>query len=197
MEENQEVEALRHTLQSCQSSLVCLENDSQQFLAFKPQDRWEFFEFTGAEEMADVARFLRYLINTEKIILAARENRKAKDYYSLNPLIYSSQYWLTKICPQEFAVHDSSEFKFALLLFIKPRRDQLAELVGRLGETARVGFVGGNIAAIIPFDERSELKQIIKKIGRDLEIRGTRNWVLGEEIKNTHELKSRVKKYND
>ncbi|GEM_PF-6588095 len=197
MEDSQEIEALRYSLQSCQSPLVCLEDETRQFFALNPRDSWEVFEFTGSGEEREIARFLRYLINTEKIVSAAIESRGRGNYYSVDPLIYSAEYWLNRVCPEEFSVHDSDKFKLALLLFMRPRREQIFELIGRLDNSSRPGFVGGNIAVITPFNDRSELRKIARKIGRDLEIKGTRNWVLGEEIQNTHELKSRVKKYND
>lgn len=193
IENNYEVEALKHSLQSYDTRVLLLEEEEKLLLAWKAGGSWNFFRCRSRETAGQAAVFLRYLTAVSDIVTDF-ETDEADPYLSLEPLVYSGDYWLNKICPEEYTRHVDLDSKFSLIVLPDTTGEAVETISSELPEYSRTGYLKSCLVTILPLTERDEGFDLRRDLNDKFNLDEVSCLELGRDFSNVRELTGRVRK---
>ncbi len=197
--DQQEEEALRHSLQSYEESVLTLENKKSKILAVKLDNEWWLYEYPREFSENNLAALVKYLINVNRLKNILRKEGRGGIYFSLDPLIYGRKYWLDTVCHEELSRFESAREEMDLSLFILPEVSpgKIKQIARNLRQGDRPGWLGQELGILSPFTSSEEAQKIVARLKKKLSFGGVKIWEAGQHFVNLHEMKNRVKKNID
>lgn len=196
LEDEAEVKALKHSLQSFNEPIVFLKSDSRDIVAYRFDDGWVLRRKREEAAGGDIYRLINYALVALKCIRRAMPRPQFGDYYSLNPLIYGGEYWLETVCRQEISRFEDDDRARKLSVLIVPwnERGSLFDFVESLRRGDRIGYFGRFLGVMLPYTGEPEMRVVIDRIKEIFGLNEVHFWKMGQEFQNYHELKTRVEK---
>ncbi len=193
-DDEQELEALKHSLQQYSERVLALEDEERQLIAWNSREDWKIYLCQGETNCLLLSRLIGYMLNLENLQdISARTAEKAP-YSSLKPVVYNGGYWLDKICREEFYRHEELDRPLNLLFieqFLPPRPKLAAKL---LGEVNRVGTFDEGLAVLLPCIDKIQVLKLVEKLAESFKLSGVHIWSAGTDFTNIYEMRNRVKK---
>lgn len=196
LDDEAEVQALKHAIESYDDQLLFLENNNRNLVAYRFGSEWILREIPESIPEDDFSRLISYSLNMLNLHERSERQSTFGDYYSLRPLIYGGVYWLNKVCRQEFNRHEELGTPDKLSVIVLPwdRRWSLFDLVESVRRGDRIGYFETILGVVLPFTNKTQRNKVENRLNENFDISEIYSWGMGDDFENLHELQTSVKK---
>jgi hypothetical protein len=211
--EKGERQALANFLQRYEDPVIFLEEENRKICAYRWNGDYVLRQCPPEHSEEKLQSFISYTLKLGELLQTEKDEVKVGMYYSLDPLVYSGDYWLNTVCRRELArvksaepeeeeisktgeeeIVDEDQPVFSVLLFPLQHSDSIETLGSELRSADSLAYFGSHLGVVLPFTPLDEARNLCRRLKDKFYLSSFKLWQYPTDFKNYYELKTSIEK---